>query len=110
VDSVHCASIQTTAVIDPAFAKASFTVSPNPLRIGQDIMIEISDLPQGNVYDFTLLDQNGKLIQQWAWDLQEGNNNLNLSVNDEGLSVGVYYLHLSKGNQLVQYEKLVLVK
>ncbi len=108
VDSVHCASLQTTALIDPAFANASFTINPNPLQIGQDILLAIKDLPKSNSYDFTLLDQHGKKIQRWTRDLQEGNSSLNLSLKHANLNPGVYYLQVEMAEGFIWSRSLVL--
>ena len=73
------------------------TVSPNPFTTDFSVSYSIKSI--GNV-EFTIINFEGKIIEQKTLEAQEGNNSYDF-IDNYNLSPGIYFLSLTSGDQKI---------
>lgn len=90
-----------TAVGEPRKSEPPFILSPNPVKAGQPVFVQLSD-PAINILQFQLFDAKGQLIRQWNSKQDHGHTHFTI---ESPLVKGLYLLKAAhaKGGGTVKF-------
>ncbi|MEP7377463.1 MAG: T9SS type A sorting domain-containing protein [Chitinophagaceae bacterium] len=95
--------IYSTVVVFAAQQKRdAVSVYPNPFVSQANLTVQLSHAGKTN---FSLMDNNGKMVRKWQQDLPAGTTAM--IINLEGLPAGLYHLELKDLNNSQQRIKLI---
>jgi hypothetical protein len=104
IDSVSLVQVVcTTGINEISKTKSSFTILPNPNNGSMVLNYSIlsNDKAEMKIYDIT-----GKLIGSY----QINNASNQMEIRDDQLNNGIYFYRISINNQVVQADKIVIIK